>query len=299
MATDDRGSRKTRARELRLAGHSRAQIARALGLKTGGQALDRWLKGIPPPAWTKRPRAKDSLREKAVAMRLQGRSYREIKQVLGVSQSTLSLWLRDVPLSEEQKAVLKKRRSVAARKRARAIRSTAVARDERIVTEAAAQILSLDETHLFVAGVIAYWAEGTKNKPWRRGERVTFSNSDPGLILLFLRWLDLLGIAGDAVSYRVQIHDSADVRAAVRYWGQITGVPPDRFQPPTLKRHNPRTVNVGDGYHGCLRIDVRRSVELNRRIEGWFKGIVAQTDGSPARAACRGSAEVPVGHTVQ
>ena len=43
-----------------------------------------------------------------------------------------------------------------------------------------------------------------------------------------------------------------------------------------LKRHNPKTVrkNVGEGYHGCLRIDVRRSGDLYRRIEGWAAGAM-------------------------
>jgi hypothetical protein len=43
-----------------------------------------------------------------------------------------------------------------------------------------------------------------------------------------------------------------------------------------VKRHNPKTVrkNVGDTYHGCLRIDVRRSADLYRRIEGWAEAIM-------------------------
>jgi hypothetical protein len=31
--------------------------------------------------------------------------------------------------------------------------------------------------------------------------------------------------------------------------------------------------NTGDGYRGCLRIDVRRSSGLYRRIEGWSAAI--------------------------
>jgi hypothetical protein len=51
----------------------------------------------------------------------------------------------------------------------------------------------------------------------------------------------------------------------------VTQAHPAQFRNPTLKRHNPRTVrkNTGDDYHGCLRVDVRRSVDLYRKIEGW------------------------------
>ncbi len=46
---------------------------------------------------------------------------------------------------------------------------------------------------------------------------------------------------------------------------------PGQFLTPALKRHNPKTVrkNVGESYHGCLRIDVRRSADLYRKIECW------------------------------
>ena len=99
-------ARRERAVQLRLSGLSRSEIADALGLGGGGQPLSRWLRGVPAPAWTRRPRAKDDLRETAVAMRREGRSYREIREVVGVSKSTLSLWLRDIPLTEEQKLAL-------------------------------------------------------------------------------------------------------------------------------------------------------------------------------------------------
>jgi len=54
------------------------------------------------------------------------------------------------------------------------------------------------------------------------------------------------------------------------------GASADQFRTPTLKRHNPKTVrkNTGDEYHGCLRIDVRRSSGLYRKIEGWSTAIV-------------------------
>jgi hypothetical protein len=48
------------------------------------------------------------------------------------------------------------------------------------------------------------------------------------------------------------------------------------FGKPTLKHHNPKTTrgNVGETYHGCLRIEVRRSGELYRKIEGWASGAM-------------------------
>jgi hypothetical protein len=268
-----------RAVGLRLAGYSRSQIARALGLKSGGGALDRWLRGTPAPEWTKRPRAQDHAHDQAVRLRLQGRSYREIQAILGVSKSSLSLWLRDIPLTEEHRVALAEKKLAAVRRRAASLHAASRAKEERLANEAAAQISMLSEGELFVAGVVAYWAEGAKTKPWGRRERVEFINSDPGLIRLFLSWLDLVGVSKEELTYRVAIHESADVEAALRFWSDVVQAPLGRFLRTTLKRHNPRTVrkNVGHRYYGCLVVSVRRSADLNSRIRGWFGGIAASS----------------------
>ena len=261
--------------QLRLAGLSRSQIADALGLGRGGQPLSRWLRGVPPPAWTKRPRAKDDLRETAVAMRKEGRSYREIREVVGVSKSTLSLWLRDVPLTEEQRVALALRGPEATSARADKNRAVAARRRAQVRSQARAQVAELSESELFVAGAVAYWAEGTKNKPWRHGQAVQFMNSDPAMIRLFLGWLRLVGVSRDQLIFRVHIHESADCADAVRFWSRVVEAPESQFGNPTIKAHKPLTVrkNVGPDYHGFLVVYVRNSASLNLQIEGWFEGI--------------------------
>jgi hypothetical protein len=142
-------------------------------------------------------------------------------------------------------------------------------------TAAAAEIGGLTERELIIAGAIAYWCEGTKNKPDRRADRVVFMNSDPDLIRFFLRFVQATGTSRDDAIFRVYIHESADVAAAQRFRLEVTGASPDQFRPPALKHHNPKTVrkNVGENYHGCLRVDVRRSSGLYRKIEGWAMAI--------------------------
>jgi hypothetical protein len=269
--------RREQAVEMRLAGMSRSQIADALGLGSGGEPLGRWLRGVPAPDWTRRPRAKDDLRETAVAMRREGRSYREIREVVGVSKGTLSLWLRDVPLTEDQRQILALRGPSATRRNSEAARANATRRRSVVQAQAKAQITQLSESELFVAGVVAYWAEGSKNKPWRFGQGTIFINSDPGLIKLFLAWLALLGIDAERLQFRVMIHESADVPGAVQYWSSVVKVPSEQFGTTQLKKHNPKTVrrNVGEDYHGCLIIYVRRSADLTLQIAGWCEGLTA------------------------
>jgi hypothetical protein len=104
-----------------------------------------------------------------------------------------------------------------------------------------------------------------------------FINSDPALIRFFLRFVETTGTSLSDAIFRVYIHESADVESAQRFWLEVTGASADQFRTPTLKRHNPKTVrkNTGDEYHGCLRIDVRRSSGLYHRIEGWSAAIMS------------------------
>ncbi len=268
-------SQREQAVQLRLSGLSRSQIAEALGLGRGGEPLSTWLQGIPAPEWTRRPNAKDDVRERAVAMRREGRSYREIQAVVGVAKSTLSLWLRDIPLTEEQQRALDLRGPAATTARAAGNRALGVRRRARIRGDAQAQISRLAESELFVAGVVAYWAEGTKNKPWRSGTAVKFMNSDPTLIRLFLAWLRLVGVSRDRLIFRLHIHESADAAEAVAFWSEVVDAPASQFGNTTIKSHKPQTVrkNVGANYHGCLLVYVRNSAALNLQIQGWCEGL--------------------------
>jgi len=259
---------------LRRAGLSRRQIRDRLHVDNN-DILNRLLQGEPAPEWTKRPNAKDDLREKARELRLQGWTYDRIQVELGCSKSSISLWVRDLPKPERRDPSEQAR--LANRKRWE--HELAVREEQRGRTKAAAaeEIGSMSDRDLLLTGVALYWAEGAKDKPYARRENVLFVNSDPGVIKLYLAWLDLLGVERERLRYRVMIHMTADVEGAKRYWADLAGVDVSQFQKTTIKKHNPTTVrkNVGDTYRGCLVIRVSQGADLYRRIEGWWTGMVA------------------------
>ncbi|WP_030262171.1 hypothetical protein [Streptomyces violens] len=264
-------SLRDEALALRRAGLSRRQIRDRLKVDDD-HLLTRLLQGEPPPEWTKRPNAKDDLRAQARELRRAGKTYNEIVAELGVSKSSVSLWVRDLPKpipSPERMHRMREARWAPYRE----------ARDRQCAeTKAAAakEIGKLSDRELFLIGAGLYWAEGSKDKPYRRTEVVAFVNSDPDMIRVYLRWLDLLGVGRDRLHLHVMIHESADVAGAERYWADLTGVDVTTFGKTTLKKHNPKTVrkNVGEGYRGCLVIRVKQGADLYRRIEGWWCGIV-------------------------
>ncbi|MEV5953614.1 hypothetical protein AB0M11_07525 [Streptomyces sp. NPDC051987] len=267
---------------LRRTGLSRRQIRDRLHIHNN-DILNRLLEGEPPPDWTKRPNAKDDLRERARDLRLQGWTYDQIQVELGCSKSSISLWVRDLPrperkrTTEEASAIARRGWEAALHRREEERRHT---------KEAACRAIGeLTDREVFLAGVALYWAEGAKDKPYSRRERLHFINSDPNVIRFFLRWLDTLGVERERLRFRVSIHESANVTEAEEFWADLAGVRPSAFQKATLKKHNPKTSrkNTSETYRGCLVIYVLRSADLYRRMEGAWYGIVGAATASDQR----------------
>jgi hypothetical protein len=243
--------------------------------------LSEWLRGIQAPEWTRRPTAKDELRGQAVELRAAGRSVPQIAAALGVSKSTAYLWTKDMPLDKTPAdAQERRRRHMESMREAR----WGPYRKERDAARAASAerlgewVGELSDRELILIGAVAYWCEGAKEKPWTESTHgLLYINSDPALILLFLRYVELLGVHRTALTYRLSIHESADIAAATRWWADVVGVPAESFRRATEKTHNPSTVrrNVGDSYRGCLIVYVPKSSRLYWEVEGVMLGIAA------------------------
>lgn len=225
----------------------------------------------------------EELRELAISLRQEGKTYKQIAGSLGISIGTCSLWLHDVPApprepySQERIAKMWHTRWQPIHK----------AREEaRLRTKLAAgeELGELSDRDVLIAGAMAYWCEGGKSKVYRRDEKVDFINSDPAVIALFLRFLRVAGTDSERLRFRVHIHETADVAAAERYWADLAGIGVSDFQKPLIKRHNPKTVrkNLVEDYHGCLQIRVLKCAELYQRIEGWAYQVMLGRDQAEA-----------------
>jgi predicted transcriptional regulator len=202
------GQLRVQAIELRRSGKSRREIKEILKI-TSNHVLNEVLRGEPPPDWTRRPKAKDDLRAMARELRRQGLVYNEIAAKLGVSKSSVSLWVRNIPRAETLSYEESRARQAAGvsaywdseRERREQARVT--------VSQAAAkQIGPLSDREILIAGAVAYWCEGAKNKPYRRSDRIDFINSDAQLVKFFLRFLETAGVSRDRLIYRVSIHET-------------------------------------------------------------------------------------------
>ena len=220
--------------------------------------------------------AKSAQRLKARRLRRKGFSINEIAKNVGFSKRTISRWCNDIFLNVKQKQVLWLRAKVKYNLNFKNYcESRHEATQEKIQTlkqEGIKAIGDLSKRDLFIAGVALYWAEGFK-----KDSRAGFASMDPAMINFFIRWLkecfnysneDLKLVVTANISHKYRIHEIQS------FWSKQTGIPIEDFNKPfyqkakwVMKYENP------EGYYGVLRIRVKKSIDLLRKMRGWIDGL--------------------------
>jgi transcriptional regulator with XRE-family HTH domain len=114
--------------------------------------------------------------------REEGASINEIARRTGAAKSSISRWVRDIELSEEQRETLR----IAAyngQVKGRTMHA-GLRREARRLAQEDGRMRAQQDDALFAAGCMLYWAEGSKDR-----NRVEFTNSDPDMVRLFVRFL--------------------------------------------------------------------------------------------------------------
>src|SRR6185436_10450112 len=128
--------------------------------------------------------AKYELKQKVLELRKQGKSYSQIRQKLKVSKGSLSLWLKDYPLSKDRMKQLRDFSEIRIEKYSRTMRAKRQARLDQFYKEEKAKHLPLSKKELFIAGLFLYWGEGMKDVKYPLG----IYNTNPQLIKFALFW---------------------------------------------------------------------------------------------------------------
>ncbi|HAS80551.1 MAG: hypothetical protein UR25_C0001G0158 [Candidatus Nomurabacteria bacterium GW2011_GWE1_32_28] len=218
-------------------------------------------------------------RELAIKLRKEGKTYSEILSIVPVAKSTLSIWLQSVSLSKKQTQRITKERLAGSQRGGDAKRKQRIEKQNSIFSKAKSEINSISKKELFLIGVVLYWAEGTKEKEYHPDSGVAFSNMDPKMIILFLRWLDkICKIPKDMILFEIMVHERHQDRSdeVRRFWSKTTGFPISSFSRVYLKRSKIKKTNrrnVGKKYFGVLKIKVRKSSDLVRKIASWSEAI--------------------------
>ena len=215
---------------------------------------------------------------KAIELRKKGLSYSEILQRVPVAKSTLAVWLHSVGLSKKQKQRLTEKKLASAMRGAAKKHEIRIQRTNTIFQNAAKDILNISKKELFLIGVALYWAEGSKEKKEHPGSGVQFSNSDPAMIKLFLKWLvEICAVPKEKIDFDIYIHESHkdNIKKVIAFWSERTEFPKKQFRHVYFKKNkiNTKRKNTGKLYFGVLKVKVMASSDLNRKIAGWIKAI--------------------------
>ena len=164
-------------------------------------------------------------KQRARELRGLGWSYNDILKEVGVAKSTLSLWLRDIPLTEEQIAALACKFRAG---REKFIHKMRVRRDTRWAgyhREAEEEYITLSQDPQFMFGLALYIGEGSKTKQ----NDMCIANCDPRVIQKALEFFLKIGVPYASLRCAIHLHPGLPVESVESYWREVTGLPETQF----------------------------------------------------------------------
>lgn len=216
--------------------------------------------------------SKIALREQVIKLRLEGYTYGQIRRSLGVSKSTLSDWLKHLPLTPEQFEKLKINRSLSkdiSREKFRITYKNKRLTRLRLVLDAQVKsLIPLSNKELFIAGLFLYWGEGAK----KHGS-VSISNTDPRVVKFSLYWItNILKIKKEKVTVLLHLYKDMDIEESIHFWSEILDINQEQFRKPYIKKSNREDLTYKSFGHGTCRLHVG-NVEASEKIAMSIKAI--------------------------
>lgn len=229
-------------------------------------------------------------KNKAIQLRREGLTYSEILKNVPVAKSTLSEWLRSIKLTKKQFHILTKKKMLSALRGSAEKKRLRIEKEENIIKKSLLEIEKLSDRENFLCGVMLYWAEGSKQKKTNVSVGVEFSNSDSNMLRFFIYWLHkYLNINFEDITFDIYLHinfeNEKDV--FVKYWSNELNFPIEKFYRVYFKKNIIKTkrINVEKNYHGQIKVKVKRSTDLNRKITGWIEGFINNAGSSNGRTS--------------
>jgi hypothetical protein len=203
------------------------------------------------------------------ALRRRGLSYGEIRELVPVPKGTLSGWCRDIRLSDQQVAAIK-RRTIGRRGVPRDTQRKRRAQVASIERSAVVEAMYLIGDPRWVAGTSLYWGEGAKTK-----RTLAVTNSDPGILRCFVGWVRAYHDQEAEFVLALHLHEGNDELKARQYWADVLDLREVVFHKTFIK---PR----GTGHrknslrHGVCRVVMRRSTDAWIRTMAWIRVLAEE-----------------------
>ena len=201
-------------------------------------------------------------------LRRLGLTQGEIRELIPVPKATLSYWCREIDLTQDQIEAIRARTGPDSRmgipvdtqwRRREEI--------EMIRQEARRFAVEHIDDAFFVAGVVLYWAEGSKTR-----NDFTLSNSDPAALRAFVTWVRRYLMPEAQFVLSMHLHEGNNESAARAYWREATRLGNASFTKTFIK---PK----GTGHrknqleYGICRVRARHSADAWNTVMAWIEVV--------------------------
>lgn len=210
-------------------------------------------------------------KEKARTLRKNGYSINQIVKEAGFTKSSVSLWVRDIILTKEQKKKLSERgRSMESIEKRRINRLFNEQQKRQIIIDSAKKdFTNISLEQLKLIGIILYLGEGRKAG---RGS-ACLANSDPIVIKIMMRFFrEICKVPEEKFRGHIHTFAHADVEKTEKYWSQITKIPRKQLYKTYIKPSSASLQKRDTLPLGTFDIYVS-DTKLFLKIMGWIEKI--------------------------
>ncbi|MBI1864084.1 hypothetical protein HYS03_02650 [Candidatus Woesebacteria bacterium] len=211
-----------------------------------------------------------SLKNKAIAFRLRGKTFSDINKLLNknISKSTLSAWFHDIKLTDFYNKKLEK--NIAAKLKRSQRKAKEINRKRRLE-----YLDNLRKRNLYLTTSISistqkmilstlYLAEGAKHK---NTPALTLGSSNPDIIIFYLKLLkNCYSVSLDKFRVRIQCRADQNISRLERFWQKTTRIPKKQFYPTYIDKRTIGKTTLKPEYKGVCVITYF-STEIQLELE--------------------------------
>lgn len=135
--------------------------------------------------------------------------------------------------------------------------------------------LTRDEEFLKITGVLLYWCEGSQ---WEKECQVDFTNSNPKMILFFLKFLrKICGIDDQKLRVLLYCYSNQNPKQLIKFWSDLTNIPKNQFTKPYIRKDF-KLEKVGKMKYGLVHIRYLDK-KLLILLKNWIEQNINQMSG--------------------
>lgn len=204
-------------------------------------------------------------RRKVLELRKKGQTYSEIRKIVKVSKSTLSLWLKIYPLSGKQLERVKKIKYRAIEKFRETMKIKRKNRLEQYLKEAKQKLFPFSKKELLIAGLFLYWGEGNKAS----SHTISVNNTDPSVLKFTKYWYsNALDIKEKNMKIYLHLYKDMDISKEINYWSRQLHISKSQFIRPYIKESKKSDIDQKGFGHGTCALVVHDTVIKEKILMG-------------------------------